>query len=112
MGSLAGLNKNLFIFLQKASISAIFGYLGPHSNSIFSTHMQNFKKSLVTNLREFAWNIVLNFERSISKNVKGGGASRFASQHFPWSVILASCNFVGRQFVASHACSIVYFHSY
>ena len=73
MSSLASLNKNLFIFLQKASISAIFGYLGPHSKSFFSTHRQNFKKSLVVYLGEVAWNIVLNFEPSISKNVQGEG---------------------------------------
>ena len=34
-----------------------------------------------------------------------GGASRFASRQFPKSEILASCNFVGRPFVAYYACS-------
>ena len=53
-------------------------------------------------------NIVVNFELSIFKKVRGG--SRFASRHFPKSVILASCNFVGRAFVACCACSIVILH--
>ena len=38
------------------------------------------------------------------------GASRFASQHFPVTVNLASCKIVGRPFVACYACSFVYFH--
>ena len=54
-------------------------------------------------------NIVLNFQLSIFKKVRGG--SRFASRHFPKSMILASCNFAGRPFVACCACSIVILHS-
>ena len=52
---------------------------------------------------------MLNFQLSIFKKVRGG--SRFASRHFPKSVNLASCNFVGRPFVACYACSIVILHS-
>ena len=54
-------------------------------------------------------NLVLNFEFSVFKKVRG--ASPFASRHFPKSVILASCNFVGWPFVASYACSIVILQS-
>ena len=42
---------------------------------------------------------------------KSAGGSRFPSRHFPKSVTLASCNFVGRPFSARYACSIVNFHS-
>ena len=52
---------------------------------------------------------MLNFELSIFKKVRGGG-SRFASRHFPKSVNLASCNFVGRPFAACYASSIVILH--
>ena len=86
------------------SEKSIFG----HFEVIFSTYRQNFEKSPVSFLGDVVRNIVLNFELSIFK--KGGG-SRFASRHFPKSVILASCNFVGRPFLACYACSIVIFHS-
>ena len=54
-------------------------------------------------------NIVLFFQFSIFKKVRGG--SPFATRHFPKSVILASCTSVGRPFVACCACSIAIFHS-
>ena len=75
-------------FSAKVPILAILGYLGPPSKSIFSTYRQNFKKSLEYLLGEVVGNIVLNFQLSIFKKVRGG--SRFASRHFPKSVILAS----------------------
>ena len=105
ISSLPGLKK-VIQFSAKVPILAIFGYLGPHSKSLFSTWGKNFKKSL---LEEVSRNIVLKFELSISAGLRGG--SRFASRHFPKSVILASCNFVGRPFVACYACSIVILHS-
>ena len=37
--------------------------------------------------------------------------SRFASRHFPKSVIIACCIFVGRPMIACYACSIVIFYS-
>ena len=49
---------------------------------------------------------MLNFGLSISSGLRGGG-SRFASQHFPKSMILASCNFLGRPIVACYAYSYV-----
>ena len=107
MSSLAGLKKSYAIF-RKSTLLAIFDYLGPSSKSIFSTYRQNFEKSLVSFLGEVVRNIVLNFQFSIFKRVQGG-ASRFSSRHFPKSVILASCNFAGRPFVACYACSIVIF---
>ena len=70
----------------------------------FSTWGKNFKKSLERLLEEVVRNIMLNFQLSIFKKVRGG--SRFASRHFPKSVNLASCKFVGRPFVACYACSI------
>ena len=109
MSSLAGLKK-VIQFSAKVPILAIFDYLGPHSKSIFSTYRQNSKKSLVSFLGEVVRNIVLTFQLSIFKNLRGG-ASHFASRHFPKSVILASCNFVERPFVVCCACSIVIFHS-
>ena len=110
MSSLPGLKKKVVQFPAKVPILANFGHLGPPSKSIFSTYRQNFEKSLVSFLGEVVRNIVLNFELSISAGLRGGG-SRFASRHFPKSVILASCNFVGRPFVAYYACSIVILHS-
>ena len=53
-------------------ILAIFGYLGPHSKSIFSTYKQNFQKFLVIFLEEVSRNIVLNFELSDSSGLRGG----------------------------------------
>ena len=106
MSSLAGLKK-IIQFLAKVPILAIFGYLGPRSKSILSTYKQNFEKSLVNFLGEVVKNLVLNFELSIFAGLWGG--SPFASRHFPKSVILASCNFMGRAFVACYACSIVFF---
>ena len=110
MSSVAGFKKKVIHFPAKVPFLAIFDYLGPSSKSIFSTYRQNFKKSSVSFLGEVVRNIVLTFEASIFKKVRGG-ASRFASRHFPKSVILASCNFVGRPIVAHNACSIVIFHS-
>ena len=108
MSSLAGLKK-VIQFSAKVSILAIFDYLGPPSKSIFSTYRRNFKKSLVSFLGDVVRNIVLKFGLSISAGLRGG-FSRFASRHFLKSVILASCNFVGRPFLACCACSIVIFH--
>ena len=108
MSSLAGLKK-VIQFYAKVPILAIFDYLGPPSKSIFSTYRQNFEKSSVCFLGGIVRNIVLNFQLSIFKKVRGG--SRFASRHFPKSVILASRNIVGRPFVACYACSIGILHS-
>ena len=108
MSSLTGLKK-VIQFPAKVLILAISGYLGPHSKSIFSMYRQNFKKSLVVFLEKVVRNIGLNFELSISSGLRGGG-SRFAIRHFPKTVTLASCYFVGRPIVACYACSIVSFH--
>ena len=102
-------SREVIQFSAKVPILAIFDYLGPRSKSIFSTYRQNFKKSLVSFLGEVVRNIVLNFEPSISSGLRGG--CRFASRHFPRPVILASCNFVGRPFIACYACSVVIFYS-
>ena len=105
MSSLAGLKK-VIQFSAKKPILTSLDYLGPHSKVIFSTHRQNFEKSSVIFQGEVVGKIVLSFGLPISAGLRGG-ASRFASRHFPKSVILASCNFVGRPFVACYACSIV-----
>ena len=97
-------------FLAKVPFLAISGYLGPPSKSIFRTCRQNFKKSSESFLGKAFRDNVLNFEFSSFKKLRGG-TSRFASRHSPKSMILASCNFMGRPFVASCAFSIVYFHS-
>ena len=68
----------------KVPILAILDYLGPSSKSVFSTYRQSFKKSSVPVLGEVVKNIVLNFEVSIIKKVRG--ASCFACRHFPKSV--------------------------
>ena len=107
MSCLSGRKKNNQCS-AKVPILAIFDYLVPPSKSIFSTYRQNFKKSSVSCMREVVRNIVLKFELSIFKKVRGG--SRFASRLFPKPVILDSCNFMGRPFVACYACSIVILH--
>ena len=71
----------------------------------------NFQKSMVRFLGQVVGNIVLNFELSIFALLQWDG-SRFASRHFPESVILARCNLVGWQFVACYACYIVILHSF
>ena len=55
-------------------------------------------------------NIMLSFETSIFKTVRG--VIRLAIQLFAKPVILSSCNFVGRPFVACFACSNVIFPIY
>ena len=109
MSSLAGLKK-VIQFSAKVPILSIFDYLGPPSKSIFSTYRQIFENSSVSVLWEVVKNAVLNFELSVFEKVRGG-ATRFASGHFPKSVILASGNFMGRPFAACYACSIGIFHS-
>ena len=109
MSSLAGLKKKVIQFSAKLPILAIFRYLGPSSKSSFSTYRQKFEKTMVHFLEEVVRNFLLNFELCIFSGL--GGASRFASRHFPKPVILASCNFVGRPLVAYCACSIVILHS-
>ena len=52
---------------------------------------------------------MLKFEFSISSDLRGD--TGFASGHPPKYVILASCIFVGRPFVACCACPTVIFHS-
>ena len=53
--------------------------------------------------------ILLSFGFSILKKDLGGGStSRFASRHFPKSLVLANCAFVGRPFVACYASSIIF----
>ena len=107
--SLAGRKKKLFNFLQKYRFWP-FLTASVHIQSRFSQRKGKIsEKSLVSFLGQVVRNIVLNFQLSIFKKVRGG--SRFASRHFPKSVILASCNFVGRPFVACYACSIVILHS-
>ena len=103
--------KKVIEVSAKVLILDFFDYLGPNSKSIFSTYKQNFRKYLVSFLEEVVRNIVFNFQFSIFKKVRRGGASRFARRPFLYSVILASCNLVGRPFVACHACSSVTFHS-
>ena len=65
-------SKKVIKFSAKIPILAIFDYLGPPSKSIFSTYSQNFRKPLVTLLGEVVRNIVLIFEFSIFKKVRGG----------------------------------------
>ena len=103
--SLSGLKKKLFNFPQKYRF---WPFLATWVH-LFSTCGKYFKKSLENLLQEVVRNIVLSFEPSICSGLRGG--SRFASRHFPKSVILASCNFVGRPFVACYACSFDIFHS-
>ena len=100
--------KQVIQFPAKLLILAIFGYLVPHSKSIFSMYRQTFKKFLVVYLEKVDRIIGVNFELSVSSGLRGG--SRFAFRQFPKTVTLASCNFVGRPIVACYACSIICFH--
>ena len=112
MSSLAGLKKTVIQFPAKVPILAISGYLGPHSKPIFSTYRQKFETALEHLLGEVVRNIVLYFELYLFGTAAGGrGARRFASRHFPNSLILPCSNFVGQPFVACYACSIVYSQS-
>ena len=104
--------------LKKNSISCRstdFGqFLLPRSD--FKVHFLNLEKEFQKSLERLQGDvvsiIVFYFELSISSGLwGGGGASRFASGHFPKSVSLASCDLVERLFVAYYACSIVKFHS-
>ena len=104
--SLAGLKK--VIFSAKLPTLAIYDYQGPHINEIFATYGKSFKKALEHLLREVVWIIMLKIGLSIFSGLRG--ASCFASRHFPKSVILASCNFLGRRFLTSYARSIAIFH--
>ena len=70
MSSLAVLKKSYSIF-RKSTDLANFDYLGPHSKSIFSTYRQKIKKSLASFVANVARNIVLNFELSIFRKVRG-----------------------------------------
>ena len=108
MSSLFGLKKIIHFSAKKPNL-AIFDYMGPLSKSIFSTYRQNLDKSSVNFLGKVVRNMVLNVELSIFAGLRGG--RRFASRLFPKSMTLASCNFVGRPFVACYACSIVILHS-
>ena len=92
-------------FLAEVPILANFVYLGVHLMSVFSTYRQNFEKSSVNLSEKVVGNIVLKFEPSVLKKLRG--ASCFASQLFPKSMILASCEFVGWPFVACYASTIV-----
>ena len=109
MSSLAGFKKSYSIFRK----STDFGHFWP-PGSTFKVDLLNLQAKFRNVLSHFPGgevvrNIVLNFGLSIFKKVRGG-ASRFASRHFPKSVILASCNFVRRPFLACYSCSIVIFH--
>ena len=70
MSSLAGLKK-VIQFSAKVLILDIFDYLGPPLKSIFSTYRQNVEKSLVSFLGKVVKNILLIFELSIFKKVRG-----------------------------------------
>ena len=71
--------------------------------------MQNSKKPLVSFLGEVPRSLVLTIKLLIFKIVRGGIASRFACRHILKSVMLASCNSAGGQFLACHAyCSVVF----
>ena len=85
ISSLAGLKKNIQ-FPAKAPILDIFRYLGPHSKSIFSTYQQNFEKPSVSFLEEVVRNIVLSFELSIFKKLRGRGVAVLQVDIFqnPW----------------------------
>ena len=109
VGSLAGLKKGYSIFLKSTDIGH-FWLPGSTFKVVFLNVHAEFEKSSNIFLGEVVWNIVLEYGLSIFKKVRGG-ASRFASRHFPKSVILANCNFVGRPFIACYACSNVIFHS-
>ena len=65
-------SKKIIQFAAKVLILAIFGYIGPNSKSIFSLNSQNFVKSSVFFLEEVVRNILLIFEFSVFKKVRGG----------------------------------------
>ena len=73
---LAVLKKSYSIFRK----SNDFGHFWLHGStfrvSIFSTYRQNFKKSLVIFSREVVWKILLNFQLSIFKKVRGVAVSQ------------------------------------
>ena len=110
MSPLARLKKIHLIFRK----STVFGHIrlpGSTFEVDFLNAVAKFQNSLEGLLGEVVRNNVWNFGISIVKRVRGGGgASRFASRHFPKSVILASCIFVGRPFTSCYACSFVIFH--
>ena len=67
-----GSENKVIQFSLKVLNLAFFDHLGPHSKSIFSTYRRNFETSLVGFLGKVVWNIVLKFELSIFKKVRGG----------------------------------------
>ena len=109
ISSLTGLKK-IIHFSAKVLILAIFDYLGWLSKLISSTYRQNFKNPWSVSLERLLGTLCHDLSFLSSKEC--GGASRFASRHFPKSVILANCYFVRRPFLACYACSIVIFLSY
>ena len=72
MSSIASLKK-VIQFAAEILILAIFGYLGPYSKSIYSMYRQNFKKSSVCFFGKVVRNVILKFEFSIFKKVRGAG---------------------------------------
>ena len=108
MSSLAGLKKKLFIFPQKYRFWPVLT-TWVHTQSQFSQRTGKISK----NPWSVFWGRLLGtlfYILSFLSSKRCGGGSRFASRRFPKSVILFSCNFVGRPFVACYACSIVILH--
>ena len=106
MSSLASLKK-IYLISRKSTDVGHF-WLPRFIFNVSSVNVQaKFPTILVSFLGKVVRNSVVNFENSFSSGLMGG--SRFASQHFPNCVISASCNFMGRPFVACYACFIVFF---
>ena len=98
MSSLVGLKKVSYLIFRKSTDFGNFWLTGSTFKVGFFNVQANFKKSLLSFLRKVVRNIVLKFGLSISSGLRregGGGVSRFASRHFPKSVILARFFFCG-----------------
>ena len=107
MSFLAGLKKNYSIS-RKSTDFGRFWLPGSTFKVDFLHVGNNFQKIFGTLLRESCSEHYVKFWAFYLFWPAGG--NRFASWHFPESAILASCNFVGRPFVACYACPIVFFH--
>ena len=102
-------SKKSYSLFRKGIDFGHFWLLG----STFKVDFLNVQSKLQKILGQFPGqvvrNILWNFGISISAGLRG--VSRFASRHFPKSLILASWKSVRLPFVACYTCSIVIFHS-
>ena len=109
MTSLAGLEKSYPTICKNTDFDH-FCLLGSTFKVDFLNVREKLQKFLWKFVREGCYKHYVDFW-ALYLFWSAWGGSRFESRHFPQSVILASCSFLGRPFVACYACSIVIFHS-